>query len=49
MGNDRIRRFLFRLRLTIFEICETAVFVVFVLFLAIYAIVHIIQLGRNHL
>jgi hypothetical protein len=47
MGQAGFSRRLFRIRLYVFEICETAIFVALVLALAIYSIERIIAFGRN--
>jgi hypothetical protein len=45
MGQTQFSNRLFRIRLLVFEICETAIFVALVLTLAIYSITHIVQFG----
>jgi hypothetical protein len=47
MGSPGFSRRLFRIRLLIFEICETLVFAAFVLFLAFYTIMHMIEFGKH--
>jgi hypothetical protein len=47
MGMSAFSRRLFRIRLLIFEVCETLVFAALVVFLAIYTIMHMIELGRH--
>jgi hypothetical protein len=45
MGKSGLSRHLYRIRLLVFEVCETAIFVVLVLVLAIYSIKHIVEFG----
>ena len=47
MGLSAFSRRLFRIRLFIFEVCETVVFAALVVFLAIYTIMHMIEFGRH--
>jgi hypothetical protein len=47
MGLSAFSRRLFRIRLFIFEICETVVFAALVVFLAVYTIMHMIEFGRH--
>jgi F0F1-type ATP synthase membrane subunit c/vacuolar-type H+-ATPase subunit K len=47
MGRSQLSGRLFRIRLIVFELCETIVFVAFVLALAIFSIMHIIEFGRH--
>lgn len=48
MGRSQFNSWLFQIRLWIFEVCETVIFIVLVVALAIYSIRHIIEFGSHH-
>lgn len=47
MGHSQFSERLFKIRLFVFEVCETIVFIAFVLALAVFSIIHIIEFGRH--
>lgn len=47
MEQDRFSNRLFHIRLVVFEVCETIIFVTLVVALAIFSIMHIIEFGRH--
>jgi hypothetical protein len=47
MSHSDLNEQLTMIRLIVFEVCETLIFVAFVLALAIFSLIHIYQFGRH--
>jgi len=49
MGQSKLSSVLFNIRLIVFEVCETIIFISLVLVLALFSIKHIVEFGRHML